>query len=256
MISEASNGPEFGYLGQQLPNDILKPQEVVVDLRPNVDINDIKSYIQALHQTGFPIDDTEVDTMLLGARSTDADAQLIGRYERADLRALYPGEQLWFPARDGVWTGYDVIRETVKVLDLNKEDTLYDLGSGYGRMTLYAGITTPAKCKGIEIFPERIRLAKQAQARLELDNVEFIQDSVLDQDYSDGDVFYLYLPFSKETFKKVFDDLEQIAANKPIRIVARGGHTFFAHEKWLKLTDLRIPEELTWNTSLSIFESC
>lgn len=178
----------------------------------------IKEHIRALD----PSNRDRIDLLLFGKPCTEIEKELFepDDYETV-LSERYPGEQPWKGNAQIIWTPYEKIKTFLDVLDLSSKPTLYDLGAGYGRVPLYAGITTEATCKGIELVSERAERAQAAKKRLELNNVTIINANVLDVDFSDGDIFYLYSPFSPKTFKQVLVRLQELAAQKPVTIVAR-----------------------------------
>lgn len=212
--------------------------------------------IQYLHDhPEIDIDNRDTDNILYGASNNDFEIIIEESTAQEDLRQRYQGETTWFPGAEGIWSPYNTLRSVVRALDLGEQDVLYDLGAGYGRLPLYAGIITAATCKGIELLDERVDIAQQAQDRLALDNVEVIAGNVLDQDYSDGSVFYMYLPFSNGTFKKVLSQLEDISADKPIRVVARGGETRYSLEPWLARVETDLDRAPSFGYEAAIFES-
>jgi len=154
---------------------------------------------------------------------------------------------------------YEFIADFLHVLDLGSEDVLYDLGSGYGRIPLYAALTTGCgTCRGIEIVPERVKISQNAARELLLSNVEFVQGNVLNCDFSDGNIFFLFNPFNWKTLEKVGEKFKIISSKKRIKIVTWGGPSvaYFERQYWLK-PRLVYTKELTRPASwgLYIFES-
>ncbi len=77
---------------------------------------------------------------------------------------------------------------------VNKNDLVYDLGSGDGRLVITAAKTYGARGIGIDIDPARIAEAKlnAAEAKVE-DKVEFRQADLFTSDFKDATVITLYL---------------------------------------------------------------
>lgn len=81
-------------------------------------------------------------------------------------------------------------------LDLKRKDVLYDLGSGVGKLIVYAAMTTEAKCVGIELVEPRHRLAVEAleEARrrgmIRARRAEMVQADFMRVDLSDATVIY------------------------------------------------------------------
>lgn len=78
--------------------------------------------------------------------------------------------------------------------EVNKNDLLYDLGSGDGRLVITAAKRYGARGIGIEIDPERIAEAKEnaAAAKVE-DKVEFWRQDLFKSDFKNATVVTLYL---------------------------------------------------------------
>lgn len=117
-------------------------------------------------------------------------------------------------------TSYERIREILNALGLKASDVVYDLGCGYGRLVFYGALTTEAQFRGIELVPERVRAARAIKERFAIANAEIIEGNVLDQDFSDGNIFYMFSPFSQQTLQQVLDKLRVISLTKPITIVS------------------------------------
>lgn len=82
-------------------------------------------------------------------------------------------------------------------LKINKEDILYDLGSGVGKVVLLAAINTPVKkAIGVEISKERFLKAKEALKNaqsffLDIDKrASFINESLLDVNLKKASIIY------------------------------------------------------------------
>jgi predicted RNA methylase len=204
--------------------------------------SEVISGVQAYHAEERNLSNEELDQMIFGASIVDYDRQIFRRFggdlvddnnaikvsdvslymRGLDLsRQTYGDEKTWGPGGPGIWTDYFIARGIVKKLNMQPTDKLYDLGSGYGRVPIYAGITTPAECVGLELVPERTELTEAAVSFLGLQNVTTRAGDIRDQDYSDGTVFYMFEPFHFRTFKHVVRELELIALDHPIRLATR-----------------------------------
>ena len=138
---------------------------------------------------------------------------------------------------------YDYQTVPVKVLDIiisklniNKEDVFYDLGSGYGLVVIHFAQNTQAKGIGIEIVPDRVVESNKHKDRLKLENIYFKQGNVLDYDFSDGNIFLMFNPFTIETLKKVNEKLKKISKQKFIKLAILGTTCvdFFKSQEWLE----------------------
>lgn len=199
-----------------------------------------RRYIQTLYGAGeaLPRADTEMlDTLLVGAPATTLEALHISSHR--ELRKRYPGEEPWDGTKPYIWTPYDNIFAILRALKLKHSDVFYDLGSGYGRVVLCAGMLTPANAKGIELVEERVAQAERAKVEFNLGNVVFVRGNVLDQDLTDGTVFYLYAPFHPRTLERVLLQLKDTARIRedrgltPIRVVSRVTAAL-RYQEWLQ----------------------
>lgn len=204
----------------------------------------VRDLITKLQNSEEPINDQDLDD-LFGIKTEEAERNT----NYTQLREQYPDEKFW---EGGIrWTPYKLVRTMVRELNMNDSDVLYDLGSGFGRVPIYTSLATSAQCKGIEIVPQRVAESIAVKNNFGADNLEFIQGNVLEQDYSDGTVFFLFNPFAHQTLEAVNEKLRQLAQTKKIKVVSLGPSTsFFDHQDWLKPTE---SNEHPWG--LTIYES-
>ena len=102
--------------------------------------------------------------------------------------ALAPRKKLWS-------TPIEVLDETLRLLALTAEDVAVDIGAGDGRFLLLCAERTPVRlCVGVEIDEDRGASAQAAiMARSLQDRVKMIIGNAMEQDYSEGTAFFLYL---------------------------------------------------------------
>jgi len=80
------------------------------------------------------------------------------------------------------------------VANVNKNDMIYDLGSGDGRIVITAAKEYGARGIGVDIDPQRIREAKEnARAAKVTNRVQFKQQDLFKTDLRDATVVTLYL---------------------------------------------------------------
>jgi precorrin-6B methylase 2 len=91
-------------------------------------------------------------------------------------------------------TPQDVVDRMLTLANVTKDDVVYDLGSGDGRIVITAARTYGARAVGIDIDPDRIRESR-ANARLAgVEHlVQFKQGDILQADVSPATVVTLYL---------------------------------------------------------------
>ena len=105
------------------------------------------------------------------------------------------GKQLRSPDVVYVPTPNETVDAMLKVAKVGKDDVVYDLGSGDGRIPIMAVQKYNAsRAVGIDINPERI---KEAQANLKSagvgERVRFLNEDLFQADISDATVVTLYL---------------------------------------------------------------
>lgn len=91
-------------------------------------------------------------------------------------------------------TPQEVVDAMLKLAKVTKNDVVYDLGSGDGRIPITAAKTYGARGVGIDIDPVRI---KEAEANLKAagvgDRVKFLNQDLFTADISEATVVTLYL---------------------------------------------------------------
>jgi len=91
-------------------------------------------------------------------------------------------------------TPQEVVDAMLKLAKVTKNDVIYDLGSGDGRIPITAAKTYGARGVGIDIDPQRI---KEAQENLKTagvgDRVKFLNQDLFTTDISEATVVTLYL---------------------------------------------------------------
>ena len=96
-------------------------------------------------------------------------------------------------------TPQEVVDVMLKLAKVTKDDVVYDLGSGDGRIPITAAKVYGAKAVGIDIDPERIRDANDslktsaAADRTILSRVKFLNQDLFATDISEATVVTLYL---------------------------------------------------------------
>jgi ribosomal protein L11 methylase PrmA len=91
-------------------------------------------------------------------------------------------------------TPQEVVDAMLKVAKVGKDDVLYDLGSGDGRIVITAAKLYGTRGTGVDIDPQRIAEAREnAKKEGVTDKVKFIQGDLFEQNFSDATVVTLYL---------------------------------------------------------------
>jgi SAM-dependent methyltransferase len=93
-----------------------------------------------------------------------------------------------------VVTGQEVVDEMLRLAGVGKEDMVYDLGSGDGRVIIAAARLYGARGIGFELDPELVRRAQDNARRANVSHlVEFRRQDVLTVDLSPATVVTVYL---------------------------------------------------------------
>jgi 2-polyprenyl-3-methyl-5-hydroxy-6-metoxy-1,4-benzoquinol methylase len=91
-------------------------------------------------------------------------------------------------------TSQSVVEAMLELAQVNKNDVVYDLGSGDGRIPITAAQKYGARGVGIDIDPERIQESNvNAQKAGVTDRVRFIQQDLFKTDVREATVVTLYL---------------------------------------------------------------
>jgi predicted RNA methylase len=91
-------------------------------------------------------------------------------------------------------TPQEVVDAMLKLAKVTKNDVIYDLGSGDGRIPITAAKTYGARGVGIDIDPQRIREANEnLKAAGVGDRVKFLNQDLFTADISEATVVTLYL---------------------------------------------------------------
>jgi ribosomal protein L11 methylase PrmA len=102
----------------------------------------------------------------------------------------------WMRTPDVVYVGtaYDLISRMLQMAAVKKDDLVYDLGCGDGRMLVLAAQKYGCHAVGYDIDPERVRDARENVERNHVENlVKIVQADIFTVDLSKADVFPLYL---------------------------------------------------------------
>jgi predicted RNA methylase len=136
------------------------------------------------------------------------------------------GERIFAGAGRGVQSSYLSLFMALNQLP-RRPSLMIDLGSGYGRVGLVAGLfNSNWSFQGYEYVEHRVRTAQSACERLGLNpRVRFsTQDlSASDFELPEADVYYLYDPFSKATYERVLSSINKNRLYRQTLVVAKGG---------------------------------
>jgi SAM-dependent methyltransferase len=91
-------------------------------------------------------------------------------------------------------TPWEIVDEMLKLGDVAKGDTLYDLGSGDGRLVITAARRYGAKGVGVELQPQLVDLARERAVKEGVaKQVRFVAGDLFEADLSGASIVTLYL---------------------------------------------------------------
>ncbi|MFB0558393.1 MAG: cyclopropane-fatty-acyl-phospholipid synthase family protein [Candidatus Bathyarchaeia archaeon] len=135
-----------------------------------------------------------------------------------------------------------VVRKMLEYAELKPGETLYDLGSGDGRIVIMAAQEFGAKGVGIELNKRLLNEAIRKGEELQLgERVKFIHDNLFNVDLSPADVVTMYLTTGAN--EKVKPKME-----RELRTDARVVTHDFSIPGWEEAKNLRFREEYRTHT--------
>jgi SAM-dependent methyltransferase len=141
-----------------------------------------------------------------------------------------------------------VVAEMLKVAKVDKDDILYDLGSGDGRIVIAAAKEFGTRGVGVDIDPDLIREARENAVKAGVaDKVKFLQQDLFETDIREATVVTLYLwpEINLRLRPKLLSDL------KPGTRVVSHNHDM-GDWKPLKTVTMRIPHEYVFSKTLNM----
>jgi len=154
-----------------------------------------------------------------------------------------------------VGTPYDVVSRMIKLAGVKREDTVYDLGCGDGRMIVLAAKKYGCRGIGFDIDPERISAAlNNVRTNGVGDLVHIVERDLFTVDLSEADVLLLYLlPEINKKLIPQFEklkpgsrlvthdyDIDDVEADESVHVTSNednADHTLFLYTAPLKKTN-------------------
>jgi SAM-dependent methyltransferase len=127
-----------------------------------------------------------------------------------------------------------IILDMINELPFTDADCFYDLGSGLGCVPILVSLLTDTNAVGIEYEPTYTHYARCSAQKLGMATVEFRNLDVLDADFSDGTIFFMYTPFTGSILRNVLNRLRDLSKQRRITLCTYGPCTpLIEHETWL-----------------------
>ncbi len=102
----------------------------------------------------------------------------------------------WMRTPDVVYVGspYDVVSKMLRMAQVKRDDRVYDLGCGDGRIVVLAAQKYGSRAVGYEIDPDMVRLSRENTAANHVEDlVKIVQADIFTIDLKEADVIQLYL---------------------------------------------------------------
>lgn len=108
-------------------------------------------------------------------------------------------------------TPYMTGLKLVKMAGINKDDVLYDLGSGRGKFCFLAHLASGCQTVGMEMLPSYTIIADRIKKMLRLDGIEFRSEDFLEKDISKATVlFTAATSWSPTTKERLLERVEEL----------------------------------------------
>lgn len=163
---------------------------------------------------------------IFGFKFDSIEKNLLLKKEEFEKSETYQDRQFWIGLDiQSLQTPYSEIVDMVHKLNPKAGDVWIDLGAGYGRVGLILGLLcSDVEFYGYEFITERVDEGNRVRDNWQIKNGSLLQaDLIQDQiDFSKGNVFFLYDFGSRSDVYQMLDKLKNVAAQKPIQVIARG----------------------------------
>ena len=93
------------------------------------------------------------------------------------------------------YTSVFIAQKAIQFLTGDPNSRILDIGSGTGKFCLIGAATRPNHFTGLEYRPAFVEAARQVAEREEIDNAQFICDTILNIEFKYYDHFYMFNPF-------------------------------------------------------------
>ncbi|HEX4066130.1 MAG TPA: class I SAM-dependent methyltransferase [Acidobacteriaceae bacterium] len=127
------------------------------------------------------------------------------------------------------------ILHLIENCSLSAADVLIDIGSGLGHVPLLVSMLAGIRSLGIEVQPAYVASAQECAQTLHMSSVRFVAEDARAADLSNGNVFYLFSPFTGSILATMLRALRMESTHRPIKICSLGPCTrVLEGQAWLK----------------------
>ncbi len=139
---------------------------------------------------------------------------------------LHQGNQTWVGLDpQTLQTPYLELKEVCELLSPEAQQSIIDLGAGYGRMGLVLNALCPeVKFVGYEFVAERVNEGRRIFAQHELNHAELYVQDLTDKHFvlPVADYYFLYDYGELAHIRRTLKQLEDLADRHSFKVVARG----------------------------------
>lgn len=113
------------------------------------------------------------------------------------------------------------LEEIAKECQIERDDIVFEIGSGRGRSCFWLNSFIGCKVIGIEYIPEFVENANNIKERFKVDQVEFHKQNMIEADYRIATVIYLFgTCLEEETIRKLIHKFKQLKSGTKIITVS------------------------------------
>lgn len=137
----------------------------------------------------------------------------------------------------------EVVRRMLEIVEAKQGETLYDIGSGDGRILITAVQQFDvSQAVGVEMRSDLVKKAREAVEKIKLtDRIKIFHKNVFEVDVSTADIITLYLTTTgnnklKPKLEKELTQESRVVSHdfsfsdwKPARVESFGGHTIYLY---------------------------
>jgi SAM-dependent methyltransferase len=143
------------------------------------------------------------------------------------------------------------IHDLITRMDIGGADEFWDIGCGLGGVSMLVAWLTGARVRGVDFHREYCEKATAAARSFSLPGVQFIHADARDADYTSGNKFFMFMPFTHNVQDRVLERLRRVAELHPITIGWQGPRDHLRNHAWLR-EDRATQREATASHSFSL----
>jgi SAM-dependent methyltransferase len=121
--------------------------------------------------------------------------QILDEIDDAEFDNIYPPRTR--AISDIQWSSIKVAHEIADIIGRKSKLRFIDIGSGVGKLCTLLSFLTDLEIFGVEQRRDLFEISQTVAKRNNLDRIHFIHGNMLDLNWSDYDIFYLFNPFQE-----------------------------------------------------------